>query len=624
MKKIAALLALLLLLSISPLRAQNAILEHPEIDRANQLKLQYHFVPALQLYREILSKSNDSTIIHQLELSIIECENGRNMLKYSTPLTPAGSTKIAGENFFLYLPPLQKWCPLPDSISSDTNRYLTTNIALIEPSKGDRLYYSALNDSGNWDIFVIEQIEGTLWNHPEPVAAINSLGNELFPILSQDGKRLYFSSNGHFGMGGYDLYMSQWNEELKEWDSPQNLGFPYSSTSNDLLFFDSACGQYSYLVSDRNSPPNSDSLTLFRVKLEVNPIKKEVGSAEEAIEIASLNPLLQSDKELSSPGKILLDNHTDHYTQALMESKKIKSRIDSLTTVIGEERGRYGHLSSQTEQLSLENRILELELQLIELNGLLHTSNKIIQAKEMEFLSKGILIPREEVTVKVPDSKKDRELDSYTIEIKKGELLPFPQIEFPPPPPEPVDYPLTIEKVSTFAPEQELPMRLVYRIQLMVLSAPFKNIATFKGLTPLFTLHPREGRYIYSVGQFSKYEHAASALQSVKRRGFASAIITPFYEGESLSIKEARKLEEEIEAGFAYQIKCESYPAGMPRAVIEFLKSRTEKDIIKNIVAERNIYFIGPYKNRDEAVAILELLNSLGGERNSIDKIKLK
>ena len=75
----------------------------------------------------------------------------------------------------------------------------------------------------------------TVWSVPvaEPALSTSS-GNEIFPLLSSDGKTMYFSSDGFYGVGGYDLYKSIWDESSKSWSAPQNLGFPYSSPADDL------------------------------------------------------------------------------------------------------------------------------------------------------------------------------------------------------------------------------------------------------------------------------------------------------------------------------------------------------------------------------------------------------
>ena len=84
------------------------------------------------------------------------------------------------------------------------------------------IYYSKLNEKGKWD---------------KPVnmgPQINTMFNEETPFISTDGKWLYFSSEGHEGMGGYDVY--RYDLSLSG-SVPVNLGYPINTTDNDLFYF---------------------------------------------------------------------------------------------------------------------------------------------------------------------------------------------------------------------------------------------------------------------------------------------------------------------------------------------------------------------------------------------------
>ena len=81
---------------------------------------------------------------------------------------------------------------------------------------------------------------------------INSNLNEDFPALSTDGKTLYFSSEGHQGMGGYDVFSSKARLDSLQFDTPRNLGYPFNSPDNDVWYrpgTDSVSG-YSVRIKD--------------------------------------------------------------------------------------------------------------------------------------------------------------------------------------------------------------------------------------------------------------------------------------------------------------------------------------------------------------------------------------
>ena len=119
-----------------------------------------------------------------------------------------------------------------------------------------------------------------MWHNPEPVCAdAVSPGNEIFPMRSPDGRRLYFSSNGLFGMGGYDLYVATWDPQSRRWGNVQNMGFPYSSQADDLFFCDTPDGRYSVFASNRDC--GADSVVIYVLRQET-PVCMPVEPAQAA------------------------------------------------------------------------------------------------------------------------------------------------------------------------------------------------------------------------------------------------------------------------------------------------------------------------------------------------------
>ena len=56
----------------------------------------------------------------------------------------------------------------------------------------------------------------------------------------------HFASKGLYGVGGYDLYVSELDKETGDWSIPVNMGFPYSSPYNDFLLVNSEDGKYTF------------------------------------------------------------------------------------------------------------------------------------------------------------------------------------------------------------------------------------------------------------------------------------------------------------------------------------------------------------------------------------------
>lgn len=90
----------------------------------------------------------------------------------------------------------------------------------------------------NLDLFqTYKDAETGDWSNPAPFApTINSPYDEDSPYLSPDETELYFSSNGHHTMGGYDVFRSTFDKETLTWSAPKNLGFPVNSPDDELHF----------------------------------------------------------------------------------------------------------------------------------------------------------------------------------------------------------------------------------------------------------------------------------------------------------------------------------------------------------------------------------------------------
>jgi len=154
---------------------------------------------------------------------------------------------------------------------------------------GDTLYFSSNRPSGKggFDIyFSVKTVTG--WTEAILLdASLNSPFDEIATNISQDGKKLFFSSKGHKTMGGYDLFVSY--KVKGKWSQPENLGFPLNTTDDDVFFFpigDGSSGYVSrlmpesfgendiYMVTFKNQnhkPMNGESNSITLEKLGLKP-----------------------------------------------------------------------------------------------------------------------------------------------------------------------------------------------------------------------------------------------------------------------------------------------------------------------------------------------------------------
>lgn len=194
----------------------------------------------------------------------IEAENQQVLMQYAAHPAVVAEKRVARSDFFLWYSHLadRGW-------GSDRNWY---------PQETQVLYLARQTPAGDYDIVRSEPVDTTRWSTPEPVCdEAVSPGNEIFPMLSPDGRRLYFASDGLFGMGGYDLYVATWDPQRQVWGHVRNMGFPYNSAADDLLFCDTPDGRYSLMASNRSCA--KDSMVIYVLRQET-PVYAPLKSGE--------------------------------------------------------------------------------------------------------------------------------------------------------------------------------------------------------------------------------------------------------------------------------------------------------------------------------------------------------
>jgi outer membrane protein OmpA-like peptidoglycan-associated protein/tetratricopeptide (TPR) repeat protein len=108
------------------------------------------------------------------------------------------------------------------------------------------------NSIGGKDIYVEEKDDKGKWSKPRNLGLpINTPENEEAVNISKDGKTLYFSSKGHPGMGGYDIFMSTLGDNGK-WSKPVNMGYPINTPDDDLFFNMMNNGKVAYISGNRD------------------------------------------------------------------------------------------------------------------------------------------------------------------------------------------------------------------------------------------------------------------------------------------------------------------------------------------------------------------------------------
>lgn len=118
---------------------------------------------------------------------------------------------------------------------------------------------------GGYDLYVSYFI-GNRWTSPENLgASVNTPGNEGFPFIHEDGS-LFFASDGHPGLGGLDVFLTQKviSEEDSSWIRPLNIGVPFNSKSDDFGLILHRNQEEGYFSSNREGGKGGDDIYSFK------------------------------------------------------------------------------------------------------------------------------------------------------------------------------------------------------------------------------------------------------------------------------------------------------------------------------------------------------------------------
>ncbi|MFZ5551521.1 MAG: OmpA family protein [Bacteroidota bacterium] len=123
---------------------------------------------------------------------------------------------------------------------------------------------------------------------------INTRFNEGSLYLHPDGETMYFCSQGHNSMGGYDIFVSY--KKQGQWTEPKNMGYPVNTPYDDLFFAATANGKHAFIASNR--PGGKGGLDLYKVTFW-GPEKKLVVDTEDMLLASIANPIQDNAIEAS-------------------------------------------------------------------------------------------------------------------------------------------------------------------------------------------------------------------------------------------------------------------------------------------------------------------------------------
>ena len=266
------------------------------------------------------------------------------------------------------------------SISPDENTLYFSSDRPITPERTDLdIYYSRRNKSGDW-------------GPPVNLSAINTEYDEDGSFMDYDGKTLYFSSKGHKGMGGFDIYKTVYDAANDEWSTPINLGYPMNSPDNDIYFVSTRDGKRGYFASSKSD--GYGFLDIYHIKLaDLEVTSKSL----EAKVITPRDEPLDEPKvvEKSFPVELLLKTVDKANENAIEASISITEANTDLPVSInrigvGLFQAQFANESTEKYNITVEKPGYMYQNVSISIPGMTTKINKIVRQIELDKVQPGL------------------------------------------------------------------------------------------------------------------------------------------------------------------------------------------------------------------------------------------
>ncbi len=379
--------------------------------------MNYEFNSAVRYYRKFSEYYKKKSI--GIERLIEMCQNGLPLVNSYSVLDVKSKKVVSRDGFFRsydldgFEDRLSK---KKNSLKSRYDEDGDKDVACLA-NKGQYIYFSSYgkNKKTGRDLYRAKRLKNGGWGEAEELSALNTVYDEVYPFMSNDGRTLYFCSQGHSSMGGFDIFRSVYNEISDTWTEPENMGFPINSTSNDLFFATDLNDEYASFVSSRDT--GKDEVNVYKIKLSDYSEQKVVMDPEMLADIASLEVgnaslagnLLENDEPIYSNKYKETDfpyfnfpvtsEFTYHFIKEFksnqaraifIEAKNDRFNSDSLIGVADQLRIQLNDVKG-TPKKTLADKISKLEQKSFELSK--KAENKLAEAQlqESNYLNENII-----------------------------------------------------------------------------------------------------------------------------------------------------------------------------------------------------------------------------------------
>ena len=259
-------------------------------------------------------------------------------LSYDGKMMLLAVTDQFTSNIYLSAYEDERWIPAVSLGKPINSKYYEAH-ACFSPD-GKSIYFSSnrKESMGGMDIFRSNQQENGVWGEPENLGpGINTILSEEAPYMSPDGKRLYFSSQGHSTMGGFDAFYSEVLADGSFHSVPVNLGYPLNTSDDDYTYSPEGISEENYsFIFSHGIIPEYDLLKFAMIGRDQTPVPvsmdEEEEIVEEIVEEIIAEEIMEEEAEATPEKYYLRPNYFDFDSYTLTSDDIAK--LDILTSIL--------------------------------------------------------------------------------------------------------------------------------------------------------------------------------------------------------------------------------------------------------------------------------------------------
>lgn len=227
---------------------------------------------------------------------------------------------------------------------------------------GQLLFFSSNRPGGqgNTDLYISGRLPDGSWSAPVNLGAtINTRGRDQYPFWAADGKTLFFTSSGHPGLGGDDLFRAELQPD-NSWGKPVNLGYPINTAGDETNLFVALGGSIAYFSKGLRDPETGKidvDIYQFDLPAELRPAAATYAEAR-VTDATTGQPLTATVRlrptDQSAPAMARRTGPEGHFLTVLPSGKDYALTVDEPGYLFHSERFSLTEGFTQTDPYQLE------------------------------------------------------------------------------------------------------------------------------------------------------------------------------------------------------------------------------------------------------------------------------